>query len=81
MAKTTLAELAQNLADGKVTSRALVEASLAAIADPAGEGARAFIRVDAEGARASADYQDQLRRRNRQPSAFAGIPISVKDLF
>ena len=81
MAMTTLAELAQNLADEKVTSRSLVEASLAAIADPAGEGARAFIRVDAEGARASADYQDHLRRRNRQPSAFAGIPISVKDLF
>ena len=81
MAKTTLAELAQKLAGGKVTSRALVEASLAAIADPAGEGGRAFIRVDAEGARAAADYQDQLRRRNRQPSAFAGIPFSVKDLF
>ena len=81
MAKTTLAELAQNLVDGKVTSRSLVEASLAAVADPAGEGARAFIKVDAEGARAAADYQDQLRRRNRQPSAFAGISISVKDLF
>ena len=81
MAKTTLAELAQKLAGGKVTSRALVEASLAAIADPAGEGGRAFISVDAEGARAAADYQDQLRRRNRQPSAFAGIPFSVKDLF
>ena len=81
MAKTTLSELAQSLAGGKVTSRALVEASLAAIADPAGEGARAFIKVDAQGARAAADYQDQLRRRNRAPSPFAGIPISVKDLF
>ena len=67
--------------DGKVTSRELVEQGLAKISDPAGEGARAFIRVDAEGARAAADYQDQLRRRNRQPSPFAGIPISVKDLF
>jgi aspartyl-tRNA(Asn)/glutamyl-tRNA(Gln) amidotransferase subunit A len=81
MVKTTLAALARNLADGKVTSRELIEASLAKIADPAGEGARAFIKVDAEGARAAADYQDQLRRRNRAPSAFAGIPISVKDLF
>ena len=34
MAKTALAEFAQNLADGKVTSRSLVEAYLAAIADP-----------------------------------------------
>jgi aspartyl-tRNA(Asn)/glutamyl-tRNA(Gln) amidotransferase subunit A len=29
----------------------------------------------------AADYQDRLRRQNRQPSPFAGIPISVKDLF
>jgi aspartyl-tRNA(Asn)/glutamyl-tRNA(Gln) amidotransferase subunit A len=61
--------------------RDLVEQALANISDPAGEGARAFIKVDAEGARAAADFQDQLRRRGRQPSAFAGIPISVKDLF
>jgi aspartyl-tRNA(Asn)/glutamyl-tRNA(Gln) amidotransferase subunit A len=58
-----------------------VEQALAKISDPAGEGPRAFIKVDAEGALAAADYQDLLRRQNRQPSPFAGIPISVKDLF
>ena len=58
-----------------------MEQALAAISDPSGEGSRAFIKVDAEGARAAADYQDQLRRRGRAPSSFAGIPISVKDLF
>ncbi len=79
--KWTVEGLARDLRDGKVTSRELVEQGLAKISDPAGEGARAFIRVDAEGARAAADHQDQLRRRNRQPSPFAGIPISVKDLF
>ena len=77
----TLEGLAHDLRDGKVSSRELVEQGLAKISNPAGEGARAFIRVDAEGARAAADHQDQLRRRNRQPSQFAGIPISVKDLF
>lgn len=77
----TLDGLAGDLRDGKTSSRELVEQALAKISDPAGEGARAFIKVDMEGARATADYQDQLRRRNRQPSPFAGIPFSVKDLF
>lgn len=79
--KWTLDGLAGELRDGKTYSRKLVEQALAKISDPAGEGARAFIKVDAEGALAAADYQDTLRRQNRQPSPFAGIPISVKDLF
>ena len=79
--KWTLDGLASELRDGKTSSRKLVEQALAKIADPAGEGARAFITVDAEGALAAADYQDRLRRQNLQPSPFAGIPISVKDLF
>lgn len=79
--KWTLDGLAGELRDGKTSSRKLVEQALAKISDPAGEGARAFIKVDAEGALAAADYQDRLRRQNRQPSPFAGIPISVKDLF
>jgi aspartyl-tRNA(Asn)/glutamyl-tRNA(Gln) amidotransferase subunit A len=79
--KWTLGGLASELRDGKIYSRKLVEQALAKISDPAGEGARAFIKVDEEGALAAADYQDRLRRQNRQPSPFAGIPISVKDLF
>lgn len=81
LGKWTLDGLASELRDGKTSSRKLVEQALAKICDPAGEGARAFIKVDAEGALAAADYQDKLRRQNRQPSPFAGIPISVKDLF
>ena len=79
--KGTLDGLASELRDGKTSSRKLVEQALAKISDPAGEGARAFIKVDAEGALAAADFQDRLWRQNRQPSPFAGIPISVKDLF
>ncbi|HEY9281809.1 MAG TPA: amidase, partial [Eoetvoesiella sp.] len=37
--------------------------------------------VDAQGARAAADAMDQLRAAQAAPSPFAGIPISVKDLF
>lgn len=77
----TLAELARQLADHETTSRDLVERSLAAIADPAGEGARAFTAVDASGARAAADFADSQRRRGRQVSPLAGIPFSSKDIF
>jgi aspartyl-tRNA(Asn)/glutamyl-tRNA(Gln) amidotransferase subunit A len=76
----TIEQHAQALADGTTTSRALVEDSLARIADPAGEGARAFIKVHAEAARAMADAMDILRRAGRAPSRHAGIPIGVKDL-
>ncbi len=81
MGGMTLAALADDLGAGRRTARSLVEASLAAMADPSGEGARTFISVDADGARAAADHMDLLRRAGRQPSRFAGIPFSVKDLF
>jgi aspartyl-tRNA(Asn)/glutamyl-tRNA(Gln) amidotransferase subunit A len=77
----TLTELAAALDAGRTTSRALVEGCLAAIADPAGEGARVFLTVYGEAARAQADAMDGLRRAGRAPGPFAGIPVSVKDLF
>ncbi|HXA26074.1 MAG TPA: amidase [Acetobacteraceae bacterium] len=77
----TIEQHAQALADGRTTSRALVEQCLARIADPNGEGARAFIKVHADQARAMADAMDALRRAGREPSRHAGIPISLKDLF
>jgi aspartyl-tRNA(Asn)/glutamyl-tRNA(Gln) amidotransferase subunit A len=77
----TLAQLRDDLATGRTTSRQLVEECLSHIADPAGEGARTFLKVNAEGARAAADAMDLLRKAKAMPSPFAGIPISVKDLF
>lgn len=77
----TLAALAQQLAAGQTSARALVEACLARIEDPAGEGARAFTLVDAAAARASAEAIDRLRQQGAAPSRWAGIPVSVKDLF
>jgi aspartyl-tRNA(Asn)/glutamyl-tRNA(Gln) amidotransferase subunit A len=68
-------------ADGTTTARALVESCLVRIADPGGEGPRAFTKVYAEQARASADAMDALRRAGRAPSPFAGIPVSLKDLL
>jgi aspartyl-tRNA(Asn)/glutamyl-tRNA(Gln) amidotransferase subunit A len=62
-------------------SRDLVEEYLARIDDRSGEGARTFLKVHAEAARAAADYYDQLRVRGAAPSRYAGIPVSIKDLF
>jgi aspartyl-tRNA(Asn)/glutamyl-tRNA(Gln) amidotransferase subunit A len=77
----TVANLAAQLDAGRTTSRALTEQALARIADPSGEGARAFLKVYAEAARAEAEFADALRRAGIVRSAVDGLPVSVKDLF
>jgi aspartyl-tRNA(Asn)/glutamyl-tRNA(Gln) amidotransferase subunit A len=77
----TLATLADDLDSGRTTSRQLVEACIARIADPSGEGPRAFIHVDKDAALAAADAMDGLRKAKAAPSRYAGIPVSIKDLF
>jgi aspartyl-tRNA(Asn)/glutamyl-tRNA(Gln) amidotransferase subunit A len=77
----TLTDLAQELRSGETTSEALVEQYLAAIDDPAGEGARVFIEVYRDAARRAASAADKARARGEVPSLIAGIPISIKDLF
>jgi aspartyl-tRNA(Asn)/glutamyl-tRNA(Gln) amidotransferase subunit A len=73
----TLADQARALERGETTSRALVEASLAAIAaDP-----RPFTEVFADEARVAAHAADRTRASGEAPSPLAGIPISIKDLF
>ncbi len=81
MSFPTIAEAAASLAAGRTTSRALVEEALARIADPQGEGERAFMVVQADQALAAADAMDALRQAGRAPSPYAGIPISIKDLY
>ena len=81
MPNPTLAALADDLEAGRTSARKLVEECLARIADPAGEGRRTFIHVDKEAALAAADAMDRLRKANAAPSRFAGIPVSIKDLF
>jgi len=77
----TVARLARELAEGRTTSRALVEQALARIADPAGEGARAFLKLYADEARAEAEHSDRLRRSGVVRSPVEGLPVSVKDLY
>jgi aspartyl-tRNA(Asn)/glutamyl-tRNA(Gln) amidotransferase subunit A len=81
MPNPTLVQLANDLAAGRTSARKLVEECLARIADPAGEGQRAFIHVDKAAAIEAADAMDHLRKAHAAPSAFAGIPVSIKDLF
>jgi aspartyl-tRNA(Asn)/glutamyl-tRNA(Gln) amidotransferase subunit A len=79
-AQPTVSGLANSLGASATTSRALVEDCLARSTDPAGEGARAFIAVDAGGARRAADAIDQLRKAGHAPGPLAGIPVAIKDL-
>jgi aspartyl-tRNA(Asn)/glutamyl-tRNA(Gln) amidotransferase subunit A len=81
MPMTPLAVLADDLAAGRTTARALAEEALARIDDPAGEGARTMIRAYGNEARAAAEAIDRLRAAGVALSPLAGIPISVKDLF
>src|SRR3954447_23543947 len=77
----TLAALADDLKNGRTTACKLVDDCLANIAEKSGEGPRAFIHVDSEAAIQAAEAMDRLRQANARPSPFAGIPISIKDLF
>ncbi len=77
----TVEALRRELDAGRTSSRELVEQALQRIADPAGEGARAFLKVYADAARAEADHADRLRKSGVRRSAVDGLPVSVKDLF
>jgi aspartyl-tRNA(Asn)/glutamyl-tRNA(Gln) amidotransferase subunit A len=77
----TLASLADDLENGRTSARQLVDECLARIADTSGEGARTFLHVDAEAAIEAAEAMDRLREVKAAPSTFAGIPVSIKDLF
>ena len=78
--KLTLGQLVRRLSVGEFSSRELVESCLEKIEDTNGEGARAFRTINAQ-ARELADEVDASRAAGRPLPIFAGIPISIKDLF
>lgn len=63
------------------SARDRLEACLARIADPAGEGSRAFTRVYADTARAAAEAADARAKQGRSLGPLDGRIVSVKDLF
>lgn len=76
-----ITELIEALGSGEATSLALADECLERIADPAGEGSRAFLAVDPDRVRAEARNMDKARRAGKAPSPLAGIPVSIKALF
>lgn len=72
----TLAQIQKRIQGGE-SRRSIVEECLARIADSNGEGSRVFLKVSAEAARAASDSYD----RCGEGAPFAGIPVSIKDLF
>ena len=79
--KPTLAELAADLAAGRTSSLSLTQDCLERIEDPSGEGRKTFLHVDNSAVLAQAEAMDLLRSSSAAPSPYAGIPISIKDLF
>ena len=76
----TILQLAAELAAGRTSSRKLTDEALARVADPKGEGQRAFIKVYRQQAIAAADASDALRKVGLVAGPLAGIPVSIKNL-
>ena len=77
----TIQDAQRALQSGATSARALTERCLAAVKSESGEGPRTFLKVNEAAALARADEIDALRRRGAELPPFAGIPISIKDLF
>src|SRR5689334_575199 len=77
---TTMVEAAKALRAGQLSATDLVESCLNAIATQ-NDATHAFIRVDADGARASARQMDAERAAGGDRGPLHGVPISLKDLI
>jgi len=75
----SISKIAGDLAAGTLTARQHLETCLAAIDSE--DGRRAFITVNADTARAEADRVDADRADGRALPPYAGVTLSVKDLF
>lgn len=75
----TLDSLAQSLASGSISAERLLQETLAKRDDPANQ--YVFTCDTRESALQQALQADRLRTAGQAPSPWAGIPITVKDLF
>ncbi|MBI1775357.1 MAG: amidase [Proteobacteria bacterium] len=80
LALLSASELARRIRAGRASSRAAVEACLARIGARNGE-LNAFIAIDAEHARATADLADAEARRGRWSGPLHGVPLAHKDMY
>ena len=74
-------QLHETLADGRISASELLEQTAVAIDCDTGRNGTTYTSLDIAGARLAAATSDSLRRRGYVPSALAGLPVSVKDLF
>ena len=75
----SISKITGDLAAGKTTARQHLETCLEAIDSE--DGRRAFITVNSDAARAEADRVDAMRATGSALPPFAGVTLSVKDLF
>ncbi|WP_157961764.1 amidase [Acuticoccus kandeliae] len=72
------ATLARLLARGETSAATLADAALSAIAARDGD-LKAFIHVDADGARRAAEAADRRRAAGRPLGPLDGVPVAIKD--
>ena len=78
---TSIKQTLAALWSGKVSSQALVEQCLGAIDSDSGQGSLVFTKVHRDKALAQAELVDLARNKGLYLAPYAGIPVSVKDLF
>lgn len=79
LAKLTASEAADSIANGALTSEALVDACLARIAADPDLGA--WAHVDREKALADARRADEVRASGRGAGPLNGVPVAIKDII
>ncbi|HEY4143309.1 MAG TPA: amidase [Pseudolabrys sp.] len=77
---TSISKCLAEFAGGR-SRESLVEETLGRIADPSGQGPLAFLKVAAQTALTQARTYDGMQKRGQTLPPFAGVPISIKDLF
>ncbi|WP_332923571.1 amidase family protein, partial [Candidatus Puniceispirillum sp.] len=73
--------IARHIADGSLSASDHIETCLAAIDDKNGQGQNTFIETYHDRARAEADAVDTARKNGWILPPFAGVSLSIKDLF
>jgi aspartyl-tRNA(Asn)/glutamyl-tRNA(Gln) amidotransferase subunit A len=76
----TIAAIAAGVRGGKLRARDVADAYLERIAREDG-ALHAYVLVDAEGARRTADAVDAAVKAGRDPGVLAGVPLGIKDIF
>ena len=76
----SIAELGRGLRRGEVTARQITEAALVRI-DRLDDGVHAFIRIEADAARASAAQADREIALGIDRGPMHGIPYALKDIY